>query len=78
MIKFMDISMYLDYVKFVMSLNQFMKVNKIILILLFVIELFLSDRLSFKNKELVVKGQEKFFIWFQVYLEFIYFVNEVR
>lgn len=78
MIKFMDISMYLDYVKFVMSLNQFTKVNKIILILLFVIELFLSDRLSFKNKELVVKGQEKFFIWFQVYLEFIYFVNEVR
>lgn len=78
MIKSMDTSMYSDHVKFVMSLNQLTKANKTILTLLFVIELFSSDRPSLKNKELVAKGQEKFSTWLQAYLESIYPVNEAR
>lgn len=78
MIKSMDTGMYSDHVKFVMSLNQLTRANKTILTLLFVIELFSSDRPSLKNKELVAKGQEKFSTWLQAYLESIYPVSEAR
>ncbi|XP_062611264.1 nuclear hormone receptor HR96-like isoform X1 [Saccostrea cucullata] len=78
MIKTMDTHMYSDHVKFVMSLNQLTKANKTILTLLFVIELFSSDRPCLKNKELVAKGQEKFSTWLQAYLESIYPVSEAR
>ena len=78
MIKTMDTHMYSDHVKFVMSLNQLTRANKTILTLLFVIELFSSDRPCLKNKELVAKGQEKFSTWLQAYLESIYPVSEAR
>ncbi|XP_048747470.2 nuclear hormone receptor HR96-like isoform X4 [Ostrea edulis] len=78
MIKTMDTGVYSEHVKFVMSLNQLTKANKTILTLLFVIELFSSDRPSLKNKELVAKGQEKFSTWLQAYLESIYPVSEAR
>ena len=63
---------YSDHVKFVMGLNQLTMANKTIMTLLFVIELFSSDRPNLKNKELVSKGQEKFSTWMKAYLESIH------
>ena len=78
MIRALDSGMYMEHVRFVMSLNELTKANKTILTLLFVIELFSSDRPSLKNKELVSKGQEKFSTWLKSYLESIYPISEAR
>ncbi|KAK3095366.1 hypothetical protein FSP39_013806 [Pinctada imbricata] len=78
MIKAVDSGIYMEHVRFVMSLNELTRANKTILTLLFVIELFSSDRPSLKNKELVSKGQEKFSAWLKAYLESIYPLSEAR
>ncbi|XP_076104424.1 vitamin D3 receptor-like isoform X2 [Mytilus galloprovincialis] len=61
--------MYVEHVKFIRSLNEITRANKTIMTLLFVIELFSSDRPNLINKDLVSKGQEKFSTWLRAYLE---------
>ncbi|XP_033757190.1 nuclear hormone receptor HR96-like [Pecten maximus] len=70
--------MYIEHIKFVMSLNQLTQANKTIMTLLFVIELFSSDRPNVKNKELVSQGQEKFSTWLKAYLESLHPLTEAR
>lgn len=70
--------MYVEHVKFIRSLNELTQANKTIMTLLFVIELFSSDRPNLINKDLVSKGQEKFSTWLQAYLESQIPVGEAR
>lgn len=70
--------MYSEHVKFVVSLNELTKSNKTIMTLLFVIELFSSDRPNLVNKELISKGQEKFSSWLKAYIESVYPVSEAK
>lgn len=70
--------MYVEHVKFIRSLNELTRANKTIMTLLFVIELFSSDRPNLIHKDLVSKGQEKFSTWLRAYLESLYPVSEAR
>lgn len=70
--------MYVEHVKFIRSLNELTQANKTIMTLLFVIELFSSDRPNLINKDLVSKGQEKFSTWLRAYLESQIPVGEAR
>lgn len=70
--------MYVEHVKFIRSLNELTRANKTIMTLLFVIELFSSDRPNLIHKDLVSKGQEKFSTWLRAYLESQVPVGEAR
>ncbi|XP_071091081.1 vitamin D3 receptor-like isoform X1 [Haliotis cracherodii] len=70
--------MYTEHVKFVKSFHVLTGSNRIVMMLLFIIELFSSDRPNLKNKALVAKGQEKYSMWLQTYLESLYSVTEAR
>lgn len=70
--------MYVEHINFVSSIHQLTNSDRVILMLLFVIDLMSSDRPNLCNKLLVSQGQEKFSMWLKAYLESIYTVAEAR
>ncbi|KAL5021810.1 hypothetical protein ScPMuIL_000965 [Solemya velum] len=71
-------SMYADHISFVKSLHELTQSNSTIMTLLFIIELFSSDRPNLQDKDAVSEGQEKFSYWLKLYLESIYPRNEAK
>lgn len=67
-----------NHMNFVCSLRQLCECDPIIMILLFVIELFSPDRANLTNKILVSRAQEKFSLWMKLYVESKYPLSEAR
>lgn len=71
-------SMYQDHVKLVKSLHELTQSNAIVMILMFVIQIFTPDRPNLKNIEAVTNAQHKFMLWLRSYLESIMPVKEAK
>lgn len=70
--------LYMDHMMFVHSIHELTSSNRMVLMLLFVIDLMSSDRPNLNNKLLVSQGQEKFSMWLKAYLESVLTVGEAR
>ncbi|XP_025095322.1 nuclear hormone receptor HR96-like isoform X3 [Pomacea canaliculata] len=71
-------NMYLEHMRFVQSIHELTRSDRIVLMLLFVIDLMSSDRPNLSNQVVVSKAQEKFSMWLKAYLESILTVGEAR
>nr|KAG5704067.1 hypothetical protein BaRGS_017571 [Batillaria attramentaria] len=70
--------MFTGHMSFVSSIHQLTNSDRIVLMLLFVIDLMSSDRPNLNDKRLVSQGQEKFSMWLKAYLESVLTVGEAR
>ncbi|XP_050398810.1 vitamin D3 receptor isoform X1 [Patella vulgata] len=70
--------MYSSHIQFVRSLHELINSNRLILMLLFIIELFSPDRPNLKNKEHVARSQEKYSQWLKAYMESVYPVQTAK
>lgn len=74
----LGVKMFTDHMDFVRSIHQLSNSDRIVLMLLFVIDLMCVDRPNLSNKALVSQAQEKFSMWLRAYLESTRTVAEVR
>lgn len=65
-------SMFSSHIRFLFSIKELTNGDRLILLLLFIIELFSSDRPNLTNKEMVSKSQEKYSEWLKKYLDSIF------
>lgn len=68
--------MYSEHIRFIKSLIELTQNNKMVMMLLFLIELFSTDRPHIVDTHFVAEGQEKYSLWLKSYLESIYPVHE--
>lgn len=70
--------MFINHVTFVRSIHELSGSDRIIHMLLFIIDLMSADRPNLTNKLLVSRAQEKFSLWLKAYLESVHTVAEAR
>ncbi|XP_041368868.1 nuclear hormone receptor HR96-like [Gigantopelta aegis] len=70
--------MYLKHMHFVKCLREMTRSDRVIMVLLFIIELFSPDRHGLVNKLTVSQGQEKYSMWLKAYLESVNSVFEAH
>ena len=70
--------MYEKHMHFVKGLREMTRSDRIIMMLLFVIELFSPDRAGLLDTALVARGQEKYSAWLRAYLDAAGPVSEAR
>ena len=70
--------MYSDHIEFLQSIHQLTSSDRIVFMLLFVINLMSPDRPNLDNQTLVSQAQEKFSMWLRAYLESTHTVSEAQ
>ena len=71
-------SMVVSHITFVQQLQEVTCNDRLILMLLFIVELMSPDRPNLENQNLVAKCQEQHLLWLKAYLESIVSVVEAR